>query len=406
MHSALFRQKPSNYLLTFFQLYRSAIMLKSSIDFKMIVNTSIFRQNGYLCATKLLHMKTFLLFLYGSALCLFPTALMSQISITSSMLPGANDTLITQSATLLTAVDLDLTGTSYYWDFGPEVLTILPNSTTLPCYDVDDTPLAYQFLFNNPFLYPAHNSDYGNGVEAFSLATISFEDAYMYYKNSGNQFSITGMGASINGIPLAAQKIDPELLFNTPLDFMDSDASYSEMEFSIPGFGFYGQTVDRSYLCDGWGTMSIAGAEYEVLRIRSEVSGTDSIYSETFNFGLQLPRPATVEYTWYAAEFKVPLLQIIVTEGTVSSVTTAPLALSSAMNEVTTGRALFPNPANAYIYLGVGHPATTVYDGMGKVIGQYAQGAAPRVDTGNWPAGVYHVVQGNEGLTHTLLVIH
>ncbi len=371
-----------------------------------MANAAIFGQKGYLCATMLCHMKTLPLYLSICALSLMPAALISQISITSSMLPGANDTLVTQGATLLTEVDLELTGTSYFWDFGPEVLTILPTSTSLPCYDVDDTPLAYQFLFNNPFLYPNHNSDYGNGVDAFSLAAISFEDAYMYYKNSDNQFSITGMGASINGIPLAAQKIDPELLFNTPLDFMDSDASYSEMEFSIPGFGFYGQTVDRSYLCDGWGTLSIAGAEYEVLRIRSEVSGTDSIYSETFSFGFQLPRPATVEYTWYAAEFNVPILQIISTDGIVSSVQTAALALPSAINEARLNSSIFPNPANTYVQLGERHPATTICDGVGKVICRFAPGASPRVDTSTWPAGLYHVMQGNEGLSHTLLVIH
>jgi hypothetical protein len=151
----------------------------------------------------------------GSLLLVLQLNIQSQISITSAELPQANDTLVTQPGTLLTEVDLESTGSNHFWDFGPSILTIQPASTTLPCYDVNDTPLAYQFLFNNPFLYPNHNSEFGLGAESISLTGITLENIYMYFKNSNSQYSITGMGASINGIPLAAQKIDTELIFNT-----------------------------------------------------------------------------------------------------------------------------------------------------------------------------------------------
>lgn len=344
--------------------------------------------------------------LIGIPLVLFTIQGVSQITITSSNLPMADDTLVTQNATILVDVDLEATGAGFAWDFGDEVLSILPAATEIPCYNVDETPLTYQFLFNNPFLYPNHNSDYGNGVAAFNVATVSFEDAYMYYKNSGGKFSITGMGASINGIPLAAQKIDPELLFNTPLHFQDQGSSYSEMEFTVPGFGFYGQTVDRSYVCDGWGTMSIAGSSYEVLRIRSEVAGTDSVFAELFSFGLQIPRPATVEYTWYTPSFKVPLLQIITSDNVVTSVRTAPLVPIVSVESLDRSVLVYPNPAHEYLHLPASSSGWVITDGMGKIVARTTPGGAQRLDTTDWTSGLYQVGDAQTGQTQTILIAH
>jgi hypothetical protein len=330
-----------------------------------------------------------------------------QISILSSQLPQANDSLITQPATLIADVDLELTGADYQWDFGSDVLALTLVATGMHCYDVDATPLAYQFLFNNPFLYPSHNSDYGLGVAAFDIATISFEDSYVYYKNSNNKFSITGMGASINGIPLAAQKIEPELLFNTPLNYLDSDTSYSEMEFTIPGFGFYGQNISRTHQCDGWGTMNIAEQSFEVLRLRSEVEGMDSLYSETFGFGFMIPRPASVEYTWYTPAFKVPLLQIITSEGLVTSVTAAPLQLPNSVIETSNGaRPSFPNPTDHILTLPASTQYRSIYDLAGRKVADIPPGLTQVINTSNWPSGIYTVGISENASIEKIVIQH
>jgi hypothetical protein len=256
-------------------------------------------------------------------------------------------------------------------------------------------------------LYPEHNSDYGLGVASFNVATISFEDTYMYYKNSNNKFSITGMGASINGIPLAAQKIEPELLFNTPLDYLDADASYSEMEFTVPGFGFYGQNVSRSYVCDGWGTLTIADQNFEVLRIRSEVAGTDSLFSETFNFGFMIPRPASIEYTWYTPAFKVPLLQIITSDGLVTSVTTAPLQLPSAVSEKSVSiPPSYPNPADHTLTISAAAQFRAIYDITGRKMADLQPGITHTLSTSAWPAGIYTIGSSTNAVIEKFVIQH
>jgi Secretion system C-terminal sorting domain len=330
----------------------------------------------------------------------------AQINITSAELPSAGDTLITQPANLLTDVNLESTGASHFWDFGPTVLAIQPATTALTCYDVNETPLAYQFLFNNPFLYPAHNSEFGLGAESISLTGITLENIYMYYKNSNGKYSITGMGASINGIPLAAHKNEPELIFNTPLDYSDLDTSHSEMSFDVPGFGYYGQVVDRNYQCDGWGTLSIAGLEFEVLRVRTEASGTDSLYSSTFGFGFMLPRPATTEYSWYATEFNVPLLQITVSEGIVTNVVTAPLSLPEGIEEQSNSTIAYPNPANGIIQLITTSHDYLVCDTRGNEVWRNSEVRNPTIDCREWPSGVYQLVDLTNGTTQKIVVIH
>jgi Secretion system C-terminal sorting domain len=343
-------------------------------------------------------------FICSILLCL--SSLDAQVIIGSTNLPNADDTLITQPATLLVDVDLQISGPDQYWDFGPEVLAIQPISNALPCFDVNDTPLAYQFLFNNPFLYPTHNSDYGLGVEAFNLATVTFEDTYMYYKNSGGVFSITGMGASINGIPLAAQKNEPELIFNTPLDYLDADSSYSEMEFTVPGFGFYGQTIDRSYFCDGWGTLSIGGTNFEALRVRTEIMGSDSLFSETFGFGLTLPRPLTVEYAWYSPDYSVPILQITTTEGIVSAVATAPLQLPSNVKELQPQSLVYPNPANTHFTLSNPLHQYVVYNQLGQVILETNPQVNQVIYCTAWTEGLYFLHDLNIGTFDKIVVAH
>jgi hypothetical protein len=347
-----------------------------------------------------------ILYMSGLSILLQSQIASAQISINSANLPTADDTLVTQTANLLTEVNLESTGENFFWDFSEEVLQIFPNATEIICYDVDETPLAYQFLFNNPFLYPNHNSDYGIGVPSTGMTGLTIEDAYLYHKNSGGVYSVTGMGASINGIPLAAQKIDPEVLFTTPLNYETQGSSHSEMEFTVPGFGFYGQTVDRSYNCDGWGTMSIAGSTYDVLRVRSEVTGVDSVYAEMFSFGLLIPRPATVEYTWYSPEFKVPLLQIISAEGQITSITTAPLVPIVSIAEIVDTPALYPNPANNIVRIPAAQSGSIIYDHTGKIIAQLQSGVTHQLNTSDWAAGLYLVLDQASGQTQTLIIAH
>ena len=334
----------------------------------------------------------------------------SQISIQSAHLPNAGDTLITRNANFLSDFDPETTGENYVWDVSFDLLQPMNLNAGIACVDVDDTPIAYQFMFNNPF-DPDHNSDFAYGVDQAAVGGISFEDAYQYFKNSGNVYSMTGMGASINGVPLAAQMNDPDVIYNLPLTYTTSGSSNSEMQFDIPTIGFYGLSQTREYVCDGWGTLNIWDLTFEVVRVRSVVNATDSVYTELFGggIGFSFPRPETITYEWISTSYNVPVLKVVSTGGFVTQVQTADIYNdpNGVVELSTTSLEIFPNPAADVCRIsGLKQQAhLSIFDSTGKLFKQIVSYHGENIDVSSWQAGQYQIVVrcGNDFSTLTLL---
>jgi len=188
----------------------------------------------------------------------------AQITINSNHLPNAGDLLFTRAATLLTDID---------------------------CADLGSLSLVDQLFFNNP-LYPEYNSDFGIGAALLDNPVISIEDAYQIYKNSGGVYAMTGIVATVAGVPLNAQYDDRDIIYDLPLTYPSSGNSHSVLELDVPTLAYYGTDQYRNYVCDGWGTLTLYGQSFDVLRVKSTLIGFDSV-SVNFNdlpFGFQIPK--------------------------------------------------------------------------------------------------------------------
>ncbi len=282
------------------------------------------------------------------SLCLAITQVLSQVTITTNDLPDANDILIQYNATLQGAPDVELTGSNFTWDYDGDIVNLTGTTTTTECFDVSQTPIVFQFLFNSPF-NPEHNSDYGIGVESFDLGGfVSVTDAYQYYQNRSDRFAITGFGASLNGIPAGAQSTPVDVIYELPMTFGDSHVSNSQATLEVPTLFAYGQEQTRESEVDGWGTLQILGGSYDVIRVRAVLNGADSVYINQFSFGLSIPRPEVVEYKWISPLFKTPVLQITRTNGINTSVLVADLPTNVLENE-TSSLSVYPNPSSDLI---------------------------------------------------------
>jgi hypothetical protein len=317
----------------------------------------------------------------------------AQVIIQSADLPTGGDVLNQDAATLLSDPDLTQTGANQTWYFGPDIIQPQNTTNTTNCVDVAQTPLVYQIFFNNPF-DPDHNSDYGVGVDSFAVATLSFEDVYQYYKNSGGVFSITGMGASINGVPLASQMNDTDVIYDVPVEFENTGESFSALAFEIPTFGSYGTDQHRTYAVDGWGTLVLYEDSYDVLRVRSVINATDTIYAEAFGFGFSFPRPESVEYKWLSPDYNVPVLEIITTGGTISSVLTRQMPVS--VNEVNNLNVkVFPNPAAQFLQINSavsGNGNIQIFNAAGQLVIEATNSLNTRIDISELPNGNYTIV--------------
>lgn len=334
--------------------------------------------------------------------------LFAQVEIVSANLPDADDVLVQQNATLLTDVDLELAGANAAWNFDFDVLQPMNTTTTTNCLDVSSTPFTFQFLFNNPF-DADHNSDFAIGVDQFDVAgMLTVEDAYFYYQNRSDRYAITGMGASLNSIPLGAQGEPVDIVYELPLNFEDQSTSDSELLFTLPETFTYRLQQSRSNNVDGWGSISIWGQSFDVIRCRTEIEANDSIYVNQFGFGFALDRPLTVEYKWMSPLYKVPVLQITTTGGVVSSVLTADI-YTSVEEEQEQTFSMYPNPASQYITInGRFTPSDimTIVNAQGQIIYSGTIPSSRTIDTSVYANGIYvvSIFGENETQSKTLII--
>jgi hypothetical protein len=288
----------------------------------------------YLGFTEPQPMKKFLL----APLCLITFCAGAQITINSSHLPNAGDILYRRNATLLSEVDLEATGENYTWNFGDDVIELGPLDNGTTCNDLSDISLFNQIYFNNPF-NPSYNSDFGLGFTLVDLGFITIEDAFQVYKNSGNVYAITGVAATVGEIPISSIFDERDIIYNLPLTYPASGSSHSVLELTIPTIGNFTTDQTRTYECDGWGVLNIAGQSFDVLRVKSLLVGSDAL------FGFEIPKDITT-YQWLSTDFNVPVLEITSTDVLGQAQITASTAdigvgvEEEFRNELT----IFPNP--------------------------------------------------------------
>lgn len=336
------------------------------------------------------------------------TFLIAQVEIVSSNLPDADDVLVQQNATLLTDIDLEVSGPDAIWNFDFDVLEPMNTTTTTNCLDVSATPFTFQFLFNNPF-DADHNSDFAIGVDQFDVAgMLTVEDAYFYYQNRSDRYAITGMGASLNSIPLGAQGDPVDVVYELPLNYEDQSASDSELLFTLPETFTYRLQQSRSNNVDGWGTINIWGQSFDVLRCRTEIEANDSIYVNQFGFGFALDRPLSVEYKWMSPNYKVPILQITTTGGVVSAVLVADI-YTSVEEKTANTFGMYPNPASDNIRINgdfTPNDLMTIVNAQGQIVFSGNIPASRTIDTSAFANGLYVVsIYGEkETMSKTLII--
>lgn len=214
----------------------------------------------------------------------------SQITVTQNHLPTVNDTIHYKSGTF-NNFDPNATGTNYTWDFSNVNANNLRADTII---SVTQTPVVYNVVFN--FLIA--NQAYINQTPPSMGMGLEVSDYYDFFKKATNYYRKAGFGATINGVQTPVKYDNPELYFKLPLTYGTTDSSVSKYGLPIPGYGYYGQTIKRKHIADGWGTLITPYGTYEAIRVKHVIDIKDTIFSESLNFGYNITRPTSYEYYW------------------------------------------------------------------------------------------------------------
>ncbi len=242
-------------------------------------------------------MKKSILLLFATVLLISTTAI-SQITITKSDMPQEGDTVRISLGINPGIIDLTETGENYTWDYSG----LIPFKQRIDTFvSVGDTPAGLLFLFTSDFAV--------NMAGTFSFPGAGISQPYYYYKSSNSEYKNTGFAISLDNFPVPAPFSDPDILYRFPLTYPDVDSSNSGTSMNIPGTGYLLVDRHRHNTVDGWGTLTTPYGTFDVIRVKSEVTEYDSVYSVSQGSGVGLPYSYT-EYKWIGNSQKVPLLTV------------------------------------------------------------------------------------------------
>jgi hypothetical protein len=237
--------------------------------------------------------------------CLYGMNSYSQITVTNADFASAGDTARFSTASPMSAVDLTLTGANYTWDFS----FLQPVSQDVDTFlSVTSTPFVYVLVFG------LSSNVAKKGFDLSALPAVPVSDIYNFYNRSSNNYRQTGFGASVSGITTPLSFNSPDIIYDFPVNFGNIDSSDSDYSLAIPGLASAVGSQRRVNTVDGWGSVTTPYGTFNALRIKSTITGEDSLFLDTLGQGFAAPRPLTREYKWLANGQDIPVLEIVTSE--------------------------------------------------------------------------------------------
>ena len=231
----------------------------------------------------------------------------SQIVITSNDMPVPGDTIRKSYTTFLDGFDYQQNGPDQTWYF--DELTVITQQVDT-FVSVSETPAVYQFFFNNQFIYPNYVATAALKMAEFtSIPGVTLTDSYLFIKKTNEELREVGYGVTLDGVSLPIQLQNIDTIFRFPLEYGNVDSAHSLLEVDVPDLGYLMMSKFRRNTVDGWGTLYTPYGEFQTLRIKTEITEYDSLYSDSLGVGMPVLRNI-IEYKWMANGYPEPVLLI------------------------------------------------------------------------------------------------
>lgn len=291
----------------------------------------------------------------------------SQITIDQSDMPSPGDTVRISTTINFDSYDFEETGEDFTWDYR-DLVDISQRVDSF--FAVTDTPLFYWpfFLFSANLAYPL--------LTASPIPELPLSDIYNFYNNNSDSYRDEGFAATLIGLPLPFKFDNPDIVYEFPMDYGNSDSSVSGLDFGLDNIGHILVKRHRKNTVDGWGTLITPYGIHEVLRLKSEVTEYDSIYIDSISIGIPITREF-IEYKWLGKNQKVPLLTVSTSLlGLVVDYVDSLRSVATIIHPVAVNAQqvkIYPNPTSGLLNIDLGNIKTGklemfIYDGHGRLI--------------------------------------
>lgn len=345
---------------------------------------------------------------------LFSCGLHAQITITSSDMPVAGDSVRLSYALGTGNADHTLTGTNYLWDFS----SLAPIAQERIDFNA---PSAFPFAFMSDIAVTNYSPDSLPGI---GTIPSEFTDYYKRSNSSYRQIGISFEFSQLISFPIPVIFSAGDTVYRFPLNYGNIDSCDAAYGFAIPGLGYVGQDRHRVNTVDGWGTLITPLDTYNVVRVRSVVNAIDTISLDTTNqSGFTIVRPTEVQYKWLANGMMLPVLEVdcqIIANAEVVTNVAYQDTLIDGLFQVTiqetvdpSSPLVYPNPASGQLNVSI--PCTksdaieiVLYNVQGQIISTDWKRSENvyYIDTENIASGFYllKVVNGTSTSVHPVII--
>ncbi len=231
----------------------------------------------------------------------------AQITVDQNDFASAGATVYLSNGQNNPFLNVSNTGPNATWDFSNLRST---GQRQIDYLDVASTNGVYAFYYADIFFNPNRANIALDGTDIpFSQALGVTNPFTFYYKNS-SMYKKVGYGGEVAGLPIPIALTPPDTIYRFPMNFGDSHSTGSGYSVSLPSVLTSYYIQQRITTIDGWGTLITPYGTFSVLRSKSEIFGSDSVYVDSLGFGVNIPRSKVTEYKWIAKNEDVPVLQI------------------------------------------------------------------------------------------------
>jgi hypothetical protein len=231
----------------------------------------------------------------------------AQITITSANMPSVNDTIRYSSTLAYPGFNESATGANYHWDF---------SDIGIDTQGIDE----YKSALQTPYIFNFAGAMGLKIADSIGQGDFKMTNVYSFYQKSTAQYTARGFGFSINvsgfPVPQSGEYTTLDRIYQFPLNYNDSASNpfFLNIKLGIPfvaDIGSYIREGIRTNIVDGWGTITTPyAADVPCLRVKSIITGKDSIrITMPSEFATSFP-VNEVEYKWLSLTEKIPMLEI------------------------------------------------------------------------------------------------